>query len=262
MNVRLNGSRILVTRPGAQGIELCTQIEAEGGMPIAFPSIEIQAIPGLEPEQLIKDLLWSSHVIFISRNAVDFCFKLAAGLKEILTEKKVFATGAGTSKALHDYGVDDVVQPSAESGSEGLLADPELSNSYIQGKHVLIVRGTGGRKILKETLRSRNAVVKYADVYTRQLPNIPVERSESIWQQKIPDIIVVTSVEGLKNLIELTPQKFRSRLFSRKLVVMSQRIASHAMDLGFTISPEVAKEQSNHGLMLAIRNSLENVNEH
>lgn len=257
MNASLNGSTILVTRPGAQGEDLCNTIENMEGTAIAFPTIEIKPVSGLSRDRLIEDLSWSSHVIFISRHAVELSFLLVAELSEILVEKKIFAAGAGTAEVLHKHGVANVFFPSIESGSEGLLDNSELSSTAIKNKHVLIIRGKGGRELLREMLETRKAVVRYLDVYSRQIPEISSDSADSIWQQEIPDIIVVTSVKGLQNLVALTAKKFRSLLFSRKLVVMSQRIADHASNMGFTGSSVVTQEQSNDGLMLAIRKSVE-----
>jgi uroporphyrinogen-III synthase len=238
-------------------MDLCSLIESQGGHAIAFPTIEIKPASGFTPDQLIEDLNWSNFVIFISRNAVFFSYKLVTDLTDKLAYKKVFATGLGTSDALYANGLENVICPDGESGTEGLLANPELSELAVQGKHVLIVRGHGGREKLKETIEARKADVKYSNVYVRRLPEISPETVDSIWRQEIPDIIVVTSVEGLQNLVKLTAQNSTKQLFGRKLVVMSQRIAEYAADLGFTNSTMVVREQSNRGLMQAIRNSVE-----
>ncbi len=261
MKTILNGRRILVTRPGEQGITLCSLIESQGGHAIPFPTIEIKPVTDITPDKLIEAISWSSHVIFISRNAVRYSYRLANDLNGIIADKIVFATGSGTSDVLREYGINNVIHPPGESGTEGLLTLEELSGPSLQGKHVLIVRGIGGREKLKETIEARNAIVKYINVYVRQLSEITPEAADSIWQREIPDIIVVTSVEGLQNLLELTSQNYRELLFSRKLVVMSQRIAETATDLGFKFYPAVVEEQSNDGLMAAICNSVEHLNE-
>jgi hypothetical protein len=65
----LGGRGVLVTRPAAQAAELCRLIEAVGGRPIEFPSMEIR--PPRDPDGARERLRAPRDlVIFISRNAV------------------------------------------------------------------------------------------------------------------------------------------------------------------------------------------------
>ena len=84
------------------------------------------------------------------------------------------------------------------------------------------------------------------------MPVVSRERIDSIWKDLIPDIIVITSNQGLSNLIEMTGNKYKEILFSRRLVVMSSRIANTAINSGFALLPKVAEDQSDDGIMSAI----------
>jgi uroporphyrinogen-III synthase len=211
----------------------------------------------INSDRMHELLSWSSHVIFVSINAVHFFDLLTGAASDSLKDKIILAAGKGTAGALEDIGIPSAIRPDGRYGSEGLLALKELHEANVKGKHFLIIRGNDGRELLREELESRGAVVQYACVYRRGLPDVSPEYVQSIWEGPVPDIIVLTSNQGLANLIEITGEKYRGTLFTRKLVVMSHRIADTAIKSGFVTVPVVASDQSDDGLISAIERSLE-----
>jgi uroporphyrinogen-III synthase len=70
-------------------------------------------------------------------------------------------------------------------------------------------------------------------------------------------VIVATSKQGLLNLIRMTADQDRGIMLGKRLVVMSPRIADAAVEAGFVTPAIVATEQSDQGLLQAIRQTVE-----
>ena len=252
----LKGIKVLVTRPEDQNDNLCHLIDSSGGNAIRFPTLKSIPSDQITHDQMMELLIWSSHCVFISKNSVRFICQLLDNIASALRGKEVFATGKGTALELEKIGITLVHYPSTHYGSEGLLEHEKLNESNIAGKNLLIIRGVVGRELLRESLMARGAKVKYARIYRNIVPANP-QQLESIWEVLIPDIIVVTSNQGLGNLMEMTDDKYKSVLLSRRLVVMSSRVAEAAVKNGFVNSPVVVTDQSDEGMIEAIQSSVE-----
>jgi uroporphyrinogen-III synthase len=124
-------------------------------------------------------------------------------------------------------GRDPDLVPQGSFDSESLLALEPLQ--HVSGKRIVIFRGNGGRELLADTLRQRGARVDYAEVYRRGPPPPPADTE---WLQKT-DIITLTSSEALHNLVTMTPATARDALYDKPLVVISERSAQLARQLGF-----------------------------
>jgi len=257
MTVSLQGYKVLITRPKKQGAVLCQLVNDAGGMVIPFPVIEIIPSGHFRPGQLLAVLSDSSHIIFISRNAVICTDQLIGALAGHLQAKRVFAVGNGTLQELIEMGVTGVLSPGMKSGSEQLLDLDELKEEMIRGRKIIIIRGESGRELLKQTLESRGAEVQYASVYRREIPKVSPDTVETLWQDTCPDVIVVTSGQGLQNLLVICGREYRDILKSKRLVVMSSRIQEHAKTSGFIYPAVVAGEQTDQGLLKAIERSVE-----
>jgi uroporphyrinogen-III synthase len=93
----------------------------------------------------------------------------------------------------------------------------------------LIVRGEGGRELLADTLSARGATIDYIEVYRRALATH--DRSHCVAAMHA-DKLVCTSVAGVDNLCRILSE-FKADLTCKPLVVVSQRIRQHALELGF-----------------------------
>jgi uroporphyrinogen-III synthase len=217
----LDGLRVLVTRPEHQARSLCDSINAAGGVAIALPVMDI--MPILPWQESLLSLAEQDMIIFISRNAVTH---FMAGLQTSLADNvQLVAVGAGTAETMREHGLRVDIQPPPPAGSESLLTMPELN--MVQDKNVLIVRGDGGRELLADTLLARGANISYLEVYRRGLP---LRTKQEIEQAKTVDCIVITSIAGLDNLCKLIDI---DQLTLKRLIVMSERIRQHALNLGF-----------------------------
>ena len=236
----LAGKRVLVTRPAHQSAEQIAQLKQLGVDVVTLPVLEIKPFspPATEyhlAKSRILDLDLYQHVIFISANAARIGAELIDDYWPQLPIKVCWlAIGKITAATLANYGID------AESSTLGYDSEALLESSALQDvsdSRILIIRGQGGREKLAETLRERGAQVEYADLYQRVRPVYNDTLIEETLYQQRPDALLVTSSEGLNNLLLLAHGNQRqydpSTLFSCQLVVPSERVAQQAQLAGF-----------------------------
>jgi len=220
---QLAGVGVLVTRPSHQAVELVDAIEDHGGTAVRFPVIDIVPRGAAEiaaDEALLKD---PDIVIFVSRNAVQFGLAHTA-------DAIVAAVGPATTAALEAAGHRADIRPELGFDSEHLLAEPHLLD--VADKTVRIVRGTDGRELLADTLRSRGAFVDYLPVYERRLPqytDAELGALEARWRSGDIDLVTVMSVESVRNLGALLPDWCKNQLRNTSLVTPAARVLKEAL---------------------------------
>ncbi len=257
MSDELRGKKILVTRPLHQAEPLCHMIEQASGTAIRLPMLEIQpAKPDPEIERKLSEIPRCDAVVFVSRNAVNSARKLLGDDLGCIRDKTVFAVGRSTADALKAVGVDEVIYPVEGSDSESLLALPLLQAPNVRNKKIVIIRGQGGREMLAESLRQRGAKVEYVEVYRRVPTVYDRETLARLWHEQRPDLIVISSGEGLQNLFDMVTSEWKQELITTPLVVLGRRMAEQAESIGFTGGMVLADEASDEGLMKAIRRSI------
>lgn len=246
----LQGMTIAVTRPAGQAEPLCQLIEAHGGQALRFPTLAIVPATDLSPACALIDRLDTfQHAVFVSTNAVRYGMDLIRCRWNPLPETlNCIAVGRATARALADGGV-TALEPIG-GGSENLLELPVLQ--AVDGARILIVRGTGGRELLGETLRARGACVQYAEVYRRTVPAISADELLQYGAEGTLAAIVITSVESLQNLYTMIGPAGRSGLLATRLVVVSVRLAQAARQLGFRQPPLLTKEAGDDAIIDAL----------
>ncbi|HVW66089.1 MAG TPA: uroporphyrinogen-III synthase [Nitrosospira sp.] len=249
MTDALAGINILVTRPKHQAAGLSEKIRAEGGNPVLFPVLEIQDIEDRQPLLNLIERLHEFHLaVFVSPNAVDKAMGLIAARRtpQSLPPALMMAgVGQGTVKALKKFGVESVIVPTARFDSEALLDMAELQQ--VEGKHVVIFRGEGGRELLGETLKKRGAVLEYVSCYRRAKPDADVIQSLKSWKKTKIGGITITSSEGLHNLFEMLGESGKAWLTATPLFVPHERIAQAARKLG--VAHVILTEMGDEGLL-------------
>jgi len=168
-----------------------------------------------------------------------------------LDKLTLIAIGAATAKILKQVSSAQVVTNNG-ANSEALLELDALSADVIHGKKIIIFRGEGGREFLATMLRERGAKVDYVEVYRRNCPEYSRDVIDEHWSSSKPDVVIVTSNNGLENLFSLLDKKQRNLLLSKQLIVMGERMLDLSIDLGFTRPPIVAEENSDEGILKAI----------
>lgn len=203
-------------------------IAEAGATPLPFPVIEIQPIRigEHEHEQLRH---WQSFdlALFVSANAV----RQVLPYIDPAHTPRLGAIGAKTAAEMADAGLEVGLVPPHGYNSEALLALPELRQ--LRSHHVLILKGEGGRDLLRRTLLERGAQVTELALYHRGLPRTepgPINRRGGRGQIHL---VAVTSVEGLTNLQNLLGIEGRDWLRRTPLLAGSARIADEARRSGF-----------------------------
>ena len=133
------------------------------------------------------------------------------------------------------------MSPETGASSEALL---EVIGD-VKNLAVTIVRGDTGRDALRAALTKRGATVRYLSVYQRKLPTYTKTEIQTLLKHGLPDVTSVTSDLGLHNLLAIIPNEFKAELFTKPLVVNSERCAKLARDLGFTADVLVADSPGN-----------------
>lgn len=240
MTLPLQGLRVLNTRPHHQAHLLKQTIEALGATTIECPALEI--LPSANDwDKSLSFPLPYDLVFFISTNAVHYFFeRIPASLwpKTMLT----LAIGPSTLQALLKK--DIVAQQSAGTTTESLLQLPCLQQ--LRSQRALIIKGKGGRTLLAQTLLSKHASVNELVVYERALPTISPLFIKEIWQDDGIDIILFTSQQSMEQVFTLFGKAAYAWLQNKPCLVVSQRLANIAHEMGvkrvFITSPHQLPE--------------------
>lgn len=226
----LTNITVLVTRPADQAGELCERIGLLGGHAILLPTLAIEPC-ATTPTTQAHELL-----VFTSVNAVKHGLTILKSQFELSaangTTPIIATLGAATTAALvaHGYRVDIT---SVTSNSEGLLMAAELQTPP---KHVLIVRGQGGRELLRETLTQRGSTVNVAEVYTRVAAHPEPARLEETLRALHNgelDVVTATSSDTLLALDALLTPADRDLIHQLTLLAGSPRISDAARAAGW-----------------------------
>lgn len=220
--------KVLVTRPGAQGLELCQLIENMGGFALHHPLIDI--IPCKPNGNVSRQIQDADIIIAVSQHAVINAHHILLESGSTWPANRIYlGVGQKTAHELSKIVQQNVHYPSV-SDSEHLLAMPELVG--VAGKRVVILRGNGGRELIFDELTKRGAHVHYLQLYQRQYRAVESAAIEQ-WQQDQIDTMVVTSAEQLDHIVAAMPESQQAWLKQQWLLVPSERIAKQAIAQGF-----------------------------
>lgn len=222
---------IAITRPLAQAQKLSALITEAGGNAISFPLIDIVPLQDYRTfNETIEPIVEVDWAIFISSNAVQNGLPRVMQRYPTLPSKLRFAAiGPVTAKEIQSFGIEKVLTPHTRFDSEALLALPEMHD--VNSKRIMIFRGVGGREVLAETLKSRGALVTFAECYRRINPQSDCHLLKTLWQQKQCHAIVVTSSEAMRHLLEMTDGGNVDWLLSMPICVNHARIAEEAKNV-------------------------------
>ena len=219
----LKGLQILNTRPLGQNKSLTQMLEALGVSVIEWPVISI--VP--------TNLSWISALpttknkidffIFTSASAVNYFFANAS-----VSNGAIIAIGKATERALKLHGMHSIILPSCAT-SEGLLTIDCLKD--INRCHIALIKGEGGRKLLREQLTLRGAIVTELKVYRRLFTDWPLESILILKQENAIDAIIYTSQEAIEYIFEQL-KEIHDWLCQKPAVVLSQRLATILKKLG------------------------------
>jgi len=185
----LSNLRVVVTRPAQQADGLCAAITNRGGDVIRLPVLEIRARE-VQLSRATYDL-----VVVISANAVDHGATLLKQLVASQSSTQIAVIGNATANALQSIGFEAHIAAPAPFNSEALLAHELLQSP---AANVLIIRGVGGREVLRETLATRGSQVDVVEVYERVVATVASDQRIAFHQalkQGLVDAVTFTSTD-------------------------------------------------------------------
>lgn len=258
---------LLNTRPEQQAAGLQCRLQEAGGQGLLCPTLEIV------PLSLSKDqrgeLVEYDKIVFISANAVKRFAE--EGLEAEIFQPGdasvktpgLFAIGQATVKVGREAGLNLQTAEGAQFDSEALLARADLQS--LQGQHILIVKGEGGRDKLQSELEQRGAKVENLILYRRQAKALCTQSWLTFLQAPNPLVLATSSASltALLNAVENAEQIMKSTepqteqawsdwLKARRLIVFSERIRAYADQLGWKGAISVVDTQSDEGIMQTI----------
>lgn len=240
----LQGQSIVVTRPKHQAAAIIGHLQKRGAEVINFPLLAITEPQNaaLSQKQL-SSIFQYDFLIFTSPNAVEKAFKKISA--SMISQANVAAVGKKTAEMLKHYGVNVAIVPEKNFNSEALLACRALQS--VQTANIAIIRGEGGRELLRDTLLRRGAQVDYIDVYRRICPAENLLPLVKFQQQGSIDIIILTSVESLQHFFRLGAGL--AWVNQVTLLVGSERIREHVRHTSHVGNVLVAADPSDGSII-------------
>lgn len=223
---RLDAVGIVVTRPLHAAEPLAAELAREGARVFVFPALAVEAVEPSGPARAALDRLPGADLaIFVSANAVERGLALARRGGEWPARVRVAGIGEATAAALRNSGFVDVISPAERHDSEALLERPELQ--AVDGLHIIIFRGIGGRERLREALEDRGARVEYVECYRRVRPAADPAPLLEAWRRGEIHAVSVLSAETLENFLALAGAAAQPWLGRTVLVVPHAAVARH-----------------------------------
>lgn len=213
----LQNLRVLNTRPESQQAKTAHAIKLAGGTAIPMPLIQIHS---LDTQPALPELNTIDHIIFISIHAVKCFFATYQSLtwpKHIHT----YALGEGTRAELMQHNITKINIPTV-SDSEHLLKLASLQD--IQSKTCIIVKGIGGRTLIKNTLQAKGASVIELDIYERRVTDLNQATLLKLWHNDALDIILISSETALQNLLKHLDEAQKQWIAEKPFIVLSERL--------------------------------------
>ncbi|QLB19319.1 uroporphyrinogen-III synthase [Mannheimia granulomatis] len=224
---------VLVTRPDSRGQELADMLNEQQIFAIHQPLFTIEAGKDLPQLPSVLSRLKSGDYVFsVSPNAVEYAVKTLADTGfHFRADLKYLAVGQRTAKYFTEKAEQAVIYPIESENSEGVLELPEMQN--LRDKTILILRANSGRELLAEKATLRGANVQYLECYQRVPVTDDIPEKISLCKRLGVDTVVITSSEILTSLFEQTKESCREWLLGCNLVVVSNRIAKIARQMGW-----------------------------
>lgn len=224
---------VLVTRPRGQAESLCAALKARGFRAYHLPLLQLEPLPALSRAARDKVLALDEyqHVIVVSGNAAQYGMaRIDEFWPQLPQGPSWYAVGEATARTLLAHGI-RALTPGSDMSSEGLLALPQLQ--AVSGQRVLIIKGEGGRGTMREQLGQRGARVDELACYRRSCPRYASGEVAEKLSQWLIEVILISSGEGLANMLTLLSPAETSKFIDITLLVPSQRIAGLAREAGF-----------------------------
>ncbi len=242
----LAGVLVVVTRPEKQAAALVAMLRERGASTVSLPALRIEPIElGQEDRaRLAPDRYdWA---IYLSANAVE------QSLIQLATPSavKIAAVGKATARKLSEHGLTVHSVPETSRDSEGLLQLPQFAS--VAGQRILLLRGVGGRALLRDELSARGASVAVAELYRRELLTASAEAIDELRRQlgrARRVVVAVTSVAIIEGLLHAVPEDLATHFRGLPLLVPGDRVAAAARGRGWSGRLIVARSAEDSAML-------------
>jgi uroporphyrinogen-III synthase len=195
----LDGRIVVVTRARGQHQELAGLLEAEGAVPLLFPTIAFRPARDLTAlDAALRDVHHYDWLVFTSANAVSHVWDRFAALggATMPPTVRIAAVGPATARALAERGSPVSAVPDAHRGSAlaGALGD-------LAGRRVLLPRADIGRDETLDALRAAGAEVVAVTAY-HTVPAEPDAAGLAALRSGV-DAVTFTSPSTVHNFVAL-----------------------------------------------------------
>ncbi|MCK9563702.1 MAG: uroporphyrinogen-III synthase [Bacteroidales bacterium] len=226
----LDALAALVARPARRNDDFSTRLASLGARVHRLPAMAIQRLDTPEGRAMLAAAGSFDKVVVVSANAASFALAMVdiAAVKE--GGPAWFAVGDGSAAPLREAGV-PVSCPPQDATSEGLLALPAFAD--VAGQRVLIIRGEGGRDVLRAALVARGASVTFCELYRRVVDTSHGDRVRGLLHSGEIDLVVAHSADVLACFLALVAADDRPLLARTTVLVPSDRAAEMAAEAGF-----------------------------
>jgi uroporphyrinogen-III synthase len=241
---RLEGKRVLVTRPKERVEELCFLLEDEGAEVLSLPLLELR--PPEDPRPLaaaaesIQRYRW---VVFASPSAIEALMDALreAGTVERMRHVLVAAVGPRTARTAESYGLKVAAEP-VESTGPGLYE--VLRHELHAEDEVLLPAAEEGRRELELALREHGVRVTRVTAY-RTTPAALSSEDQELLRASPPDVVLFASPRTAEIFLESAG---RERLGQARVVAIGPTTASALTRLGIEVA-SVAERPTPEGLV-------------
>ena len=215
---------LISTRPYEKNILLIKELEGTNISLLNYPLTEIKPSKDYAKfDSLLNNLKNYQHVIFISTNAVHFFVERFKSLAIKLPNHIIFSSiGPTTQKALEKTFNINVYCPKKTYDSKHLIKNKIFNN--LQNKKVLIIRGEGGREVLKDMLEKKGAEVHYGECYIRNYLPINLNKLKNEAENYNSIFLIISSYESAKHFLTQNSTHSSHWLQSVNIIVNHPRI--------------------------------------
>lgn len=247
--MRLEGVRVLVTRPRERAEELCFLLEDEGAQVVSLPLLEL--CPPDDPRPLraaAEHMQRYTWVVFASPSAVQALFEAArvAGSVEHLYRAKIAAVGPKTAAAARQYGLNVVVLAEVATG-DGLAQT--LSPHLTGDDQVLLPAAQEGRRELEDALRAAGHRVTRVAAYQSVRAEVS-DGAMAALEGAPPNVALFASPRTAEAFVEVAGDRAQALLRAARIVAIGPT-TEHALEhLGLEVHA-VAEEPTSIGLVEA-----------
>ena len=242
---RLDGRRIVVTRPASKSDALGSRFEALGARVLRVPSIEITDVEADDAsDSLLRRLSSYDWVVFTSASGVDAGIRRLDGLgvpRADFGAVRVAAVGPATARRLSVHGIEAAAVPARHIGVEvaGVVGPAA-------GRRFLLVRGDLASPALPAALRAAGGSVDEATVY-RTMPG----GAQAGSLRDGFDVVTFTSPSTVRSFVASLDEGAAEAMAGASVVTIGPVTTEAAREAGLAVAAE-ADPHTIDGLIAAV----------